>query len=342
MINGKGDTMLLKSNHSKTVGLVILVIIMFTAMICSVIYGYTETSWRVAIDSFVNFDGSNEHIIIQQVRIPRALIGACVGASLGMAGCLMQSLTKNPLASPDIIGVSAGSSFFIVAALTIFGIQSTTAYTWLSFLGATISVVVVFTFSSIGKEGSTPLKLTLAGVAISALFSSLTQGLLTVNEQSLEEVMFWITGSVQGRDLSILVDVFPYLLIGWIGAILIAGKVNTLMLGDDIAKGLGQRIFLIKGVTLVVVILLSGGAVAVAGPIGFIGIMIPQISKYFVGIDHKWLIPYCGVLGAILLVSADILSRYIMMPREVPVGVTVACIGAPFFIYLAKKKGVTK
>ena len=318
--------MLLKTNRAKWIGLFVGIIAVVICIWGSIIFGYTNTSWKLALDAFFHFNGSNEHIIIQNVRLPRALIAASVGASLAIAGCLMQTLTKNPLASPDFIGLNSGAAFFIVVAIVIFSVTSLSAFTWIAFLGAAVAAVLVFASSSLGKEGTTPLKLTLAGVAISALFSSLTQGLLVLNEKALEEVLFWLAGSVQGRKLEILQSVFPYLLIGWIASLMMAGKVNTLMMGEDVAKGLGQRTIL----------------VAVAGPIGFIGIITPHFARFLVGVDHRWRVPYSGLLGAILLILADIAARYVIMPQEVPVGVMTAFIGAPFFIYIARKRGLSK
>lgn len=256
--------MLLKTNQAKWIGLFVGIIAVVICIWGSIIFGYTNTSWKLALDAFFHFNGSNEHIIIQNVRLPRALIAASVGASLAIAGCLMQTLTKNPLASPDFIGLNSGAAFFIVVAIVIFSVTSLSAFTWIAFLGAAVAAVLVFASSSLGKEGTTPLKLTLAGVAISALFSSLTQGLLVLNEKALEEVLFWLAGSVQGRKLEILQSVFPYLLIGWIASLMMAGKVNTLMMGEDVAKGLGQRTILMKSFVLLIIVLLSGGSVAVA------------------------------------------------------------------------------
>ncbi|CAI8986697.1 ferric enterobactin ABC transporter membrane subunit FebD [Bacillus sp. IT-79MI2] len=334
--------MLLKTNQAKWVGLFVGIIAVITCIWGSIIFGYTNTSWKLALDAFFHFNGSNEHIIIQNVRLPRALIAASVGASLAIAGCFMQTLTKNPLAAPDFIGLNSGAAFFIVVAIVVFSITSLSAFTWIAFLGAAVAAALVFASSSLGKEGTTPLKLTLAGVAISALFSSLTQGLLVLNEKALEEVLFWLAGSVQGRKLEVLQSAFPYLLVGWIASLLMAGKVNTLMMGEDVAKGLGQRTVMMKAFVLLIIVLLSGGSVAVAGPIGFVGIITPHFARALVGVDHRWRVPYSGLLGAILLLFADIAARYVIMPQEVPVGVMTAFIGAPFFIYIARKRGLSK
>jgi len=312
-------------------------VIMLLVMCASVIFGYTETNWRTAIDAFKNYNGSNEHIIIQTVRLPRALIASAVGASLAIAGVLMQTLTKNPLASPGIFGINAGAGFAVVTAVTLFSVNNLQAFNGLAFLGAAVAAVSVYGIGSFGREGLTPMKLTLAGAAIGAMFSSFTQGLLVVDEAALEQVLFWLAGSVQGRKLETLVSVLPFIGLGWIGAVLIAGKMNILSMGEDVAKGLGLNTGLVKIAIGIIVILLAGGSVAVAGPIGFVGIVVPHITRSIIGIDHRWVIPLSGVLGAILLLAADIAARYILMPSEVPVGVMTAIIGTPFFIYIARR-----
>ncbi len=333
--------MFLKTATSKIVGLFIGTGLFLLFICLSIVYGYTDTTWKMAIDAYTNFDGSNEHLIIQTVRMPRALIAAAVGASLGIAGALMQALTKNPLADPKIFGINAGASFFIVFAVSFFSITSLDAFIWIAFAGAAVAAVIVYFIGSLGREGLTPMKFTLAGAAIWALFSSLTQGMLVLNEKALEEVLFWLAGSVQGRSLEYLQSVLPYLIIAWVGSLIIARHINLLSMGEDVAKGLGQRTGLIKVVTALFIILLAGGSVAIAGPIGFIGIMVPHLARFLVGIDYRWVIPYCALIGGILLIVADISARYIIMPQEIPVGVMTAIIGTPFFIYIARK-GMTK
>ncbi|PLS02627.1 FecCD family ABC transporter permease [Neobacillus cucumis] len=329
--------MLVKSTSFKWAVFIGAVILMLLLMCASVIFGYTDTSWKTAIDAYTNYNGSNEHIIIQTVRVPRALIAAAVGASLAIAGTLMQTLTKNPLASPGIFGINAGAGFVVVAAITLFKVTDLQAFNGLAFLGAAVAAFCVYGIGSFGREGLTPMKLTLAGAAISAMFSSFTQGLLVINEAALEQVLFWLAGSVQGRKLETLGAVLPYIGIGWVGAVLITGKLNILSMGEDVAKGLGLHIGLVKMTIGILVILLAGGSVAVAGPIGFVGIVIPHITRTIIGIDHRWVIPLSGILGAVLLLAADIGARYLLMPSEVPVGVMTAIIGTPFFIYIARR-----
>jgi iron complex transport system permease protein len=329
--------MLLKNNTQKIIGLFVTLILLLLLMCVSIVYGYTDTTWQVALDAFKSNNGSNEYLVITTVRFPRALIAVAVGSSLAIAGVLMQTLTKNPLASPDIFGVNAGAGFAVVIGITIFSMGNLQAISWLAFIGAAVAAIGVYTIGSVGREGLTPIKLTLAGAAIAAMFSSFTQGLLVIDEAALEEVLFWLAGSVQGRKLEILTSVLPYLIIGWIGAIFIASKMNVLSMGEDVAKGLGLHSGSLKIGMAIFIILLSGGSVAIAGPIGFIGIVIPHMTRAIVGIDHRWVIPFSGLLGGVLLLLSDILARYIIMPQEVPVGVVTAIIGTPFFIYIARK-----
>jgi iron complex transport system permease protein len=329
--------MLFKNNFTRLIGLVFTIFLLLLLMCMSIVYGYTDTSWKTAIETFTNYNASNEHIVIQSIRLPRALIAAAVGASLAIAGALMQTLTKNPLASPGIFGINAGAGFAVVIAVSLFSIVSIEAFTWLAFLGAGVAAVSVYFIGSIGREGLTPMKLTLAGAAMSAMFSSFTQGLLVMDEAALEQVLFWLAGSVSGRKLESLTSVVPYLAVGWLGALLLSTKMNVLAMGDDVAKGLGLNTGFVKIGVGIVVVLLAGGAVAVSGPIGFIGIVIPHITRSIVGIDHRWVIPFSALLGAILLLAADIGARFILMPQEIPVGVMTAIIGTPFFIYIARR-----
>ncbi|MEB2627101.1 iron ABC transporter permease [Peribacillus frigoritolerans] len=329
--------MLLKNSWQKWMGLFITIILLLFLLCSSIVYGYTDTTWKMAINAFTDFNGTNEHIVIQSVRLPRALIASAIGASLAISGVLMQTLTKNPLASPDIFGVNAGAGLAVVTGVTVFGISNLQVFTWLSFLGAAIAAISIYLIGSMGRGGLTPMKLTLAGAAMTAMVASLTQGLLVSNEALLEQVLFWLAGSVSGRSLDNLVAVLPYLVAGWGLALIMSGKMNVLSMGEDVAKGLGLNIAFLKLVLGLAIILLAGGSVAVAGPIGFIGIVVPHLTRSIVGIDHRWLIPFSGLFGAVLLIAADVISRYILMPREVPVGVMTAIIGTPFFIYIARK-----
>ncbi|MCM2982355.1 iron ABC transporter permease [Niallia circulans] len=331
--------MLLLNNRRRIIGLIIGLLLLCTIFIFSIVLGYADTSFKTAIQAFQQFNGSNEHIIIKEVRLPRALIGTIVGSSLAITGALLQALTKNPMASPDILGINSGASFFVIIGLFFFSINSLQAFAWLAFLGAAAAGLIVYFLGSLGNEGLTPIKLTLAGAAMAAMFSSFAHGFLVMNESALEEVLFWMAGSVQGRSLEILFSVLPYMIIGTLLAFLISNKMNVYSMGEDVARGLGQRTGTVKLLIGISVILLSGSAVAVAGPIGFIGIVVPHIVKWLVGNDYRWILPFCSITGGILLLLADIGARLILMPQEVPVGIMTAIIGTPFFIYIARNGG---
>lgn len=327
----------LRNTALKISGIIMLSFAVVLLIYLSVVYGVIETNWRHAIEAYTQYNGTNEHIAIRDVRVPRALVAAVVGANLGIAGALLQALTRNPVADTGILGINYGASLFIVFALTFFSVNSITAFTWIAFLGAALTGFAMYGLGSVGRGGMTPIKLTLAGAALGALASSYTNGMLVVNQKAMDEVLFWLSGSVAGRSLDMLMAVMPFVLLGWIGSLLIAGQVNTLLLGEDVARGLGQRTVFVKLTTGMIVIILAGSSVGVAGPISFVGLITPHIARYLVGIDFRWVTLYSAILGSVFLLGADIAARFIAMPGELPIGVVTALLGAPFFIYVARK-----
>lgn len=329
---------MIHTTKGKWIALILSSFVLIICLLSSIVFGYTETSWSTAFAAFKENDGSTAHLVILNVRLPRALIAAIVGACLATSGAIMQSITKNPLASPSILGINAGAVFFVVIGVVLFQLQSLQSYMIFGLVGAAVSFIIVFLLSSIGREGLTPMKLILAGAAVSALFSSMTQGFLTINEAALDQVLFWMAGSVANRPIELLNIGFPYMVIGLLAAFLLSKQMNLLALGDDIASGLGQNVILIKFIFSFIVVVLAGTSVAIAGPISFIGIIIPHIVRSFVGIQHQWVFPFSAIYGGILLLLADIATRYIMMPKEVPVGAMTALIGVPFFIYVARRR----
>lgn len=320
------------------VGLLFAVAALVAALGLSLAYGHADTSLSAIYSAFAHYDGSQVHIIIRTVRLPRALIAAMVGGSLAVAGALMQALTRNPLAAPGILGVNAGAAMMVVMAVFFFRVPTLSLYAWFAFAGAGVAAILVYGVASLGRGAITPLRLTVAGAAMTALLQSLMQAVLVINERTLDEIRFWLAGSVAGRDLDILMQVLPYMLAGLIGAFALSGQVTTLSLGEDVAKGLGQRTGWTKGAIGLLVVLLAGSSVAVAGPVGFVGLAVPHVSRWLVGTDYRWVLPYAAVIGAILLLIADVGARLVVRPEEVPVGVMTALLGAPFFIYLARRE----
>ena len=322
----------------KAAGLVLLLIGLLLCMASSVLFGATQLAWDEAWAAIIAYDEqSTAQIIIRTTRLPRAFIAAAIGASLAVAGVLMQAITRNPLASPGVLGINAGATCFVVVAAVSLSVASMQALTWIAFAGAAVAALTVYALGSLGRGGLGPLQIVLAGAAMTALFASVTQAILALDTQGLSTVLFWLTGTVAGRSADMLIAVLPYMLPALVSAWLIARDMNVIAMGDDAGKGLGQRTIAVKLLAGLITVVLAGASVSVAGPIGFIGIVVPHVARYMTGHDHRWLIPYSALLGAILLVLADVAARFILIPEEMPVGVMTALIGAPFFIYIARK-----
>ena len=319
-------------------GLFLGCFVLLACLFFSVSYGAADIPWQNIYESLVSFDGSREHLIIRTVRLPRSLLAVVVGAAISTAGAIMQGITRNPLADPGILGINAGAAFAVVMTIFLFGSSSSNFYVWCAFAGAGITAISVYFLASLGRSGITPLNLTIAGAAISAFLTSLTSGVLIVSQRTLEEIRFWLAGSLAGADRSLILQILPYVCIGMILALIISRQITILSLGEDVAKGLGQQTAWVKILAAVCVVLLNGSAVAVAGAIGFIGLVVPHVVRFLVGVDYRWILPYSAVFGAILLLASDIAARLIIQTQEIPVGIMTALVGAPFFIYLAKTK----
>ncbi|HEY9619990.1 MAG TPA: iron ABC transporter permease [Crinalium sp.] len=327
-----------RSHTSRVIGLFVGFLLLCACLFFSITLGAADVTPDVVWNALFAFDGSPHHLIITTVRLPRVLVAFVVGAALGVAGSLMQGLTRNALADPGILGISAGATFAVVATTFWWGTGSTQGYTWAAFAGGAIAAVAVYTLGSLGRSGMTPLKLILAGAVLTYLLSALTTGILVLNQRTLDEIRFWLAGSVAGRDFNNLLSVLPYIGIGLITAFCMGKQITILTLGEDVAKGLGLRTGWIKAMAAIAVVLLAGSAVALSGPIGFIGLVIPHIVQAWVGVDYRWILPSAAIWGAVLLATADLAARLIIKPQELPVGIIMALIGAPFFIYLARSQ----
>lgn len=327
------------STHAARVSVILLSLMLLSmALIASLTFGQYPVTWQQVWPAFVEPDPTSiEHVVINTIRWSRSVIAISVGAALAVAGVLMQTLTRNPLASPAIFGVNAGAIFFIVLATQFLAFSDMAMLLWLALLGAAIAGGLVYALGNLGQDAQSPVRLVLAGAAISALFMAFTQGLLVVGQEGVDSVLFWVAGSVSGRELDTITPILPYLFITMFAALLLAPHINILLSGDDIATGLGQNTGLLKLALSVLIITLAGTSVAMAGNIGFIGLIVPHMARALVGNDHKWLLLLSGLWGAILLLLADVAARLILLPEEIPIGVMTALIGAPFFIFLARR-----
>jgi iron complex transport system permease protein len=285
-------------------------------------------------------DGSTDHQIVRDLRVPRTLLGLAVGVALGLAGTLMQSLTRNPLADPGILGINAGCSAAVVAAIALFGLSGFQAYVWFAFAGAALSSLLVYALAARGRGGATPVRLALAGTAVAFAFTSFTQAVITLDARAFNEFRFWIVGSLAGRPLGLLADMLPFLAAGVVLAFAVAGALNALALGDDAGRALGARVGRTRGLVAAAVVLLCGTATAAAGPIAFIGLVIPHVTRSLVGHDHRWQLPYAMLIAPIVLLLADVIGRVVLRPGELQVGIVTAFVGAPLFIGLVSRRKV--
>jgi iron complex transport system permease protein len=273
-------------------------------------------------------------------RVPRTVLAVLVGAVLGLAGAAMQAVTRNPLADPGILGVSGGAALAVVVGIVFFALADPTAYLVVAIIGATVAPVFVYGIGSLGRGGATPLKLTLAGAAISAAFASLTSAILLPRVDAMETFRFWQIGGVGGATWDRISLVLPALVAGAVICLVCARGMNSLALGDDLAAGLGENVFRTRLIAAAGAVILCGAATAVAGPIAFVGLVIPHLCRLLVGTDHRWLLPFCAVAGAGLLVAADIVGRVVARPEEIEVGIVTAFIGAPVFIWIVRRQKV--
>ncbi|WP_078414853.1 FecCD family ABC transporter permease [Priestia abyssalis] len=309
-------------------------ILLILGVALSISVGTADINTATVFKSIFQWDQSKEQVIVRTLRLPRAVIGVLVGANLAVAGALMQAITKNSLASPQVFGVNAGASLIVVSSFVFFPSLSSASLVYFAFIGAALGGIVVYSFASEG--GMTHVKLALAGMAVHFFLSSLTQGMIIFNEQA-KDALYWLVGAIGGKGWAHVNLILPWSLAGLILAILFSRSISILVLGESIAQGLGQKVHRIRMIAGVLVIILAGSSVAVAGPVGFVGLIIPHIVRKLVGGDYRRIIPFSALFGALLLVYADILSRFIAYPFESPVGIVTAMIGAPFFLYLAKQ-----
>lgn len=325
---------------SRASGLALLAGLLAVVCAASLALGSKAMPLRDVADALVAFDGSEHDLIVRDLRIPRTLLGLAVGSALGLAGALMQGLTRNPLADPGILGVNAGASLAVVVSIYAFGVADLRVYAWYAIAGAAIASVAVYVLGGAGRRGAGPMQLAIAGAALSALLASATTTLLLLDEAALDQFRFWVVGSIAGRNLAITAQALPFLVTGALLAAISARGLDALALGDDLARSLGRRVGATRAVTAAGIVLLVGGAVAAAGPIGFVGLTVPHVARSLVGATHRWLLPYSAVLGAVLVVAADTLGRVIARPGEVQAGIITALLGAPFFVFLVRRQRV--
>ncbi|KAB1949068.1 iron chelate uptake ABC transporter family permease subunit [Brevibacterium linens] len=323
----------------RVLGLVAAIIALILVIAASLAIGARDMPISEVLGAFFAPTGSDDQLVVLELRLPRTVLGILVGMGLGLAGGLIQALTRNPLADPGILGVNAGASLAITIGVAFFGISSITGYIWFAFAGALVATVGVYVIGSAGRSRTVdPIRLTLAGVAVAAVLTGLTKAILLTNERAFDAFRSWDVGAIAGRDFDTITAILPFIGIGTVLALALSHSLNAVALGDDLAASLGTSVNRTRVLSIIAVTLLAGAATAAAGPIGFIGLMIPHIARWIVGPDQRWILGYSLVLAPILLLASDVIGRVVMKPGELQVGVVTAFVGAPVLIALVRRK----
>lgn len=311
-------------------------------MALSIVFGAKNIELSTIQDAIFHFDAGNaDHQIIMHSRIPRAVGALLIGAFLAMSGALMQGMTRNFLASPSIMGVSDGSAFIITVCMIFMPDTSSLQMIMYSLIGSALGVGIVLGFASLLPNGMTPVRLAIIGTVIGTVLSSISQALSTYFQIS-QNLSFWYNARLHQIDPGLIKLALPFAIVGILLALFLSKSIMILSLGEEIAVNLGQRTALIKGLTMLTVVILTGISVALVGKIGFVGLIVPHIARFLVGIDYRWIVPCSAVIGGMFLLFSDILSRFMNYPFETPIGVVTSLFGIPFFLYLIVKKGGEK
>ncbi|MCH1627476.1 FecCD family ABC transporter permease [Ferdinandcohnia quinoae] len=320
--------------------LVVGLILLIVTIIASLVLGARVVSYQELMDGLLYQNQDSYGAIVVQKRISRTIFSMCCGVALGIAGVLMQSVTRNPLADPSILGVNTGAALFVICGITFFNITTASQYIWLASIGAALTAVFVFGIGSMGRGGATPIKLVLAGAATSAALSSVVTAIMLPSSYAMDQFRFWQVGSVGSGSWDSIMIFIPFLLFGMVIAFVSAPALNALALGDEAATGLGVRPGVLRVFAISAGVILCGVTTALAGPIGFIGLLATHAMRLVIGPDLRFLIPMSALAGAIILTFSDVVGRLIGSPGELEVGIITAFIGAPILILLAKKSKV--
>lgn len=329
-------------NGARVAGLVVAAAVLVLATLASLAVGNRAIDPATVLHALFAYDDENPlHLMVAELRVPRTLLGIVVGAALAVCGGLIQAFTRNPLADPGILGVNAGASFAVTFAVGVLGLTTPGAYVPFALAGAFVLTILVYALGSFGASGATPMKLTLAGVALGAAVTGFTTAIVLRDRSTLQVMRFWGVGSIGGRTLDELTWAFPLIASGLVIGLLCARSLNALALGDDLAQALGARVRVTRVMVIIAVTLLAGTSVAAAGPIAFVGLMIPHIVRWFTGPDQRWVLTYSVIIGPAFLLLADTLGRVVLPSGELRVGIVTALLGAPILVILVRRKRVS-
>jgi iron complex transport system permease protein len=305
------------------------------AIVGSLALGSNLLSPGQVLDALIHGGTSDAAAIVRDLRVPRTVVGLVIGVALGLAGALMQGLTRNPLADPGLLGVQAGAAAAVVTAIAFLDLRTPGAYLWLALAGAAAASLLVYLVG-----GTEPVRLVLAGAAVTAVLSAYIEGVILTRPKAFETFRAWRFGSIAGRDLDNLQVIGPVLLAGALIAVLLARRLNALSLGEDTGRALGLNVRRTRLLGALAIVLLCGGATALAGPIAFIGLTVPYVARLLVGVDQRWVLVTAMPLGAVLVMVADTLGRVLGRPGEISVGIVTAALGGPVFVALVRRRRI--
>ena len=322
-------------------GLLVVLALLAIVTVLSVMVGSRDLPLSTVWDALTGADTGRDAQVVTILRIPRTVMGLLVGAALGVAGALIQAVTRNPLADPGILGVNAGSAFAVAMGVGLLGVTAPSGYVWFAFGGALVTTVVVYLVGSIGRGSVSPAQLTLAGVALGAVLSGITSALLLADQETFSVIRAWEAGSFADRGGEVISATVPFLVVGLVIALALGPALNAVALGDDLAHALGAKVLRTRVLSLLAITLLAGSATAMAGPVAFVGLMIPHIARWIVGPDQRWIIAYSVLLAPVLTIAADVLGRVILPTGEMQVGIVTAFLGAPVLVLLVRRERVS-
>ncbi|MFD0055136.1 FecCD family ABC transporter permease [Streptomyces sp. NPDC127168] len=337
-LRGRGrSTETVPRPRRRLLGTALALAVLMALLMLSVMIGSTAIAPSVVWDALFNPSAHPDQFAIRDFRLPRTIVGLVVGVALGLSGALIQALIRNPLADPGVLGVHAGASFAVTVAVGLLGVREARGYMWFAFAGALIVTLLVLALGST-RKGSSPVVMVLAGVCVGAVLGGAREALQLTNPDAFDAMRYWNAGSITGRPLDLVWPIVPFLAVAILLAFAVSGPLNALALGDELARAQGVRLGRTRVLAVIALTFLAGGATAIAGPIGFVGLMVPHVARWIVGPDQRWIFAYSALLAPSLLLVSDILGRVVMRPGEIPVGIITAFVGAPVLIVLVRRK----
>jgi iron complex transport system permease protein len=313
-------------------------LLLLLSVLLSLAVGSRQIAPTEVVDTLLHGGTSDNAQVVRALRVPRTAIGLLVGVALAVAGVVMQGITRNPIADPGVLGVSQGASLGVVCAIAFLGVHTLSGYVWFAFAGAGVAAVAAYAVASSGRGGASPVKLALAGAAMNAFLASLVSGIVTTDAEALDEFRFWDVGSIGGRDGDVVTQTWPFLVVGLLLVAALARGLDALALGDDVARSLGHHVVRLRILGALAATVLTGAAVAAAGPIAFVGLAVPHIARALVGGGHRWVLPLSALLGPTVILVSDVVGRIVFPPSEVPVAVMTALLGVPFLVALVRRR----